>query len=62
MNELLYPAEDPLPKGSPVSAITLGYPDGSVSVFGLGVNWLVLFFLLSAAFAFALRGRFGVTL
>lgn len=62
VNELLYPAEDPLPKGSPIAAITLGYPDGNVSVLGWGVNWLVLFFVLSAAFAFALRGRFGVTL
>jgi len=61
INELLYPAEDPLPKGSPIAAITLGYPDGSVSVFGWGINWLVLFFVLSALFAFALRGRFGVT-
>jgi len=62
LNELLYPAEDPLPKDAPISAIILGYPEGSVSVFGWGVNWLILFFLLSAAFAFALRGRFGVTL
>ena len=62
VNELLYPAEDPLPKGAPISAITLGYPDGSVSVFGWGINWLILFFVLSAAFVFALRGRFGVTL
>jgi uncharacterized membrane protein (DUF106 family) len=61
INELLYPAEDPLPKGSPIAAITLGYPDCSVSVFGWGINWLVLFFVLSALFAFALRGRFGVT-
>jgi uncharacterized membrane protein (DUF106 family) len=62
VNELLYPAEDPLPKGAHISAITVGYPDGPVSVFGWGVNWLILFFVLSAAFAFALRGRFGVTL
>ena len=62
VNQLLYPAEDPLPKGSPITAITLGYPESDVSVFGWGVNWLVLFFVLSAAFAFALRGRFGVTL
>jgi uncharacterized membrane protein (DUF106 family) len=62
VNELFYPAEDPLPKQSPIAAITLGYPDGSVSVFGWGINWLVFFFVLSALFAFALRGRFGVTL
>jgi uncharacterized membrane protein (DUF106 family) len=62
VNGLLYPAEDPLPKGAPVSGITVGYPDEPVSIFGWGVNWLIVFFVLSAAFAFALRGRFGVTL
>lgn len=62
VNEMLYPAEDPLPKGAPISAITVGYPDGPLSVFGWDVNWMILFFVLSAAFAFALRGRFGVTL
>jgi uncharacterized membrane protein (DUF106 family) len=62
VNELFYPAEDPLPKQSPIAAITLGYPEGSVSVFGWAINWLVFFFVVSALFAFALRGRFGVTL
>jgi hypothetical protein len=33
-----------------------------MSVFGWHLNWLVAFFLLSVAFAFALRGRMGVTL
>jgi hypothetical protein len=61
-NELLYPAEPPLPKESPVASIVVAYPEDAVSVFGWHVNWLVAFFVLSVAFAFALRGRMGVTL
>ena len=62
LNELLYPAEDPLPNGSPVASISVGYTEASVSLFGWGLNWLVLFFVLSVAFAFALRGPFGVVM
>ena len=61
-NELLYPAEPPLPKESPVASITVAYPEADVSVFGWHVNWLVAFFVLSVAIAFALRRRMGVTL
>jgi uncharacterized membrane protein (DUF106 family) len=61
-NELLYPAEPPLPKESPVASIALAYPEDAVSLFGWEVNWLVAFLVLSVAFAFALRGRMGVTL
>ena len=62
LNELLYPAEAPLPKGSPVASISVGYPEASVSLLGWGVHWLVVFFVLSIVFAFALRSRFGVVL
>ena len=62
VNQVLYPAEDPLPDDSPVRAITVGYPEEDVSVLGWPVNWLVLFFVLSVGFAFALRRRLGVTL
>jgi len=62
LNEVLYPAEDPLPKGSPIASISVGYTEASVSLFGWGLNWLVLFFVLSVVFAFALRGPFGVVM
>jgi uncharacterized membrane protein (DUF106 family) len=62
LNELLYPAEAPLPGESPIASIALGYPEDSVSLLGWHVQWLVAFFILSVAFAFALRGRMGVTL
>jgi hypothetical protein len=58
LNQLLYPAEEPLPADSPVESITLTYPDNLIVV---GVpSWLIVFFVLSTAFAFALKKRFGV--
>ena len=62
VNQLLYPAEDPLPADSPVASITVGYREDDVPVLGWAMNWLVLFLLLSIAFAFVLRKRMGVTL
>lgn len=62
VNQLLYPAEDPLPGESAVASISVGYPEDEVSVLGWAFNWLVLFFVLSVGFAFALRSRLGVTL
>lgn len=61
-NQLLYPAEDPLPQGSPIRSIELGYPDEDVDLFGFRLHWLIWFFLLSIVFAFSLRGVFGVTI
>lgn len=62
VNEVLYPAEPPLPADAPVTAITVAYPEREIDVFGWRLNWMVAFFALSIVFAFALRKPFGVTL
>jgi hypothetical protein len=62
VNQLLYPAEDPLPGESPIASIAVTYPEEEVSFLGWRVNWLVLFFILSVGLALALRRRLGVTL
>ena len=62
LSQLLYPAEPPLPSGSPVRAIHLSYPGREVSVLGRGMHWMIPFFVLSIVFAFALRGLFKVTI
>jgi len=62
LSQLLYPAEPPLPSGSPVRAVHLSYPGREVSVLGHGMHWMIPFFALSIAFAFALRGLFKVTI
>jgi hypothetical protein len=59
LDQVLYPSEAPLPKG-PLRAIEVDYPEAGTA---LGMPaWLVLFFVLSIVFAFALKGRFGVTI
>ncbi len=62
LNELVYPAEPPLPADAPVEAIALDYPERSVGLGGFETHWLVVFFLLTIVIAFALKGRFGVTI
>ena len=60
LNQLLYPAEDPLPPDSLIKSITVTYPEESVSVFGFSFHWMIIYFVLAMAFAFALKSRFKV--
>ena len=60
LNQLLYPAEDPLPPDSLIKSITVTYPEESVSVFGFSLHWMIIYFVLAMAFAFALKSRFKV--
>jgi uncharacterized membrane protein (DUF106 family) len=62
LSQLIYPAEPPLPAGTPVASIHLEYPDREISVLGLGMHWMIPFFALSIVFAFALRGWMKVTI
>ncbi|HVS14270.1 MAG TPA: hypothetical protein VMV46_10115 [Thermoanaerobaculia bacterium] len=61
VNQLLYPAEDPIPRGVPVEEMTIAYPDAEVWFFGWRTHWSIVLLILSIVFAFALRKRFGVT-
>jgi len=60
IKELLYPGERPLPRGTPVRSIEILYPAASLEAFGLAVNWLVAYFILSIIFGFAFKGVFKV--
>jgi hypothetical protein len=60
MEMLLWPGEPPLPSSSPFESIELAYPALDIALFGWRVHWLVLFFVLSIAFGFALKGVLGV--
>lgn len=58
---LLYPVEPPLPSQSGIRKIQVkGWPSRDLAVFGLGVHWLVLFFVISLVAGFAVKGAFGV--
>jgi hypothetical protein len=60
LDQALYPGEAPLPGGSPIRSIEILYPARRLSVLGLGVNWLVGYFVLSMIFGFGLKGVFKV--
>lgn len=62
VDQLLYPAEPPLPSRSPIRSISLSYPERDVDVFGWGVHWMIVFFALTMVFALVLRGPFKVTI
>lgn len=62
LDELIYPGEAALPADSPFESITIRYADAAVNFLGFGIHWLIVFFVLSMAFAFALRKPFGVTI
>jgi uncharacterized membrane protein (DUF106 family) len=61
LDELLYPAEPPLPAGG-FRSIAVTYPETNVDVFGFEIHWMIVYFLLSIVFAFVLRGPFKVTI
>jgi uncharacterized membrane protein (DUF106 family) len=62
VDQLLYPAEVPLAQGGPVSSISVNQPTASISIFGWDLPWIVIFFVLTIVFAFALRNPLGVTI
>ena len=61
-NQLLYPAESPLPSAGPLREIRVTYPETGVDVFGFEMHWMIPFFVLSIVFAFALKGVLRVTI
>jgi uncharacterized membrane protein (DUF106 family) len=49
-------------KAPGVEWVEVRYPEASITVFGLSMNWLVWFFVVSMAAALLLKNRFGVVL
>ena len=61
MNQMMYPAEPPLPDGGIVRSISVGYPSRAIRVLRWDLPWVIVYLVLSMAFAVALRKPFGVT-
>jgi len=57
---LLNPSLNPLPDGSIVERISIDYPTNSIEIYKWHVHWLVIVFVLSMVFGFALKGLFRV--
>ncbi|MFH1680671.1 MAG: hypothetical protein ABIH26_08510 [Candidatus Eisenbacteria bacterium] len=54
------PAESPLPGESPFRALTITYPERDLRIWGIGAHWLLVFFVVSVVFGFAIKGFVGV--
>ena len=61
LNQLMYPAEAPLPDGGEVASISVAYPPRAIRVLGWDVSWIIVYFGLSMTCALLLRKPLGVT-
>ena len=59
---LLYSGERPIDGSHAIEAVEVGYSGLDMRVFGMTIDWLVAFFVLSMAFGFAFKGVLGVEL
>jgi hypothetical protein len=56
----LNPGAAPLPSGSWAKEIRIAYPQHEINIAGLRLNWLVVFFIVSLAAGYSVKGLFGV--
>ena len=66
MDQLEWPSERPLPSDGTIDRITIAYPEATMSLLGWSWEWsfawMVVFFVLTMVFAFALKKPMGVEL
>ena len=62
VQQLLHPAESPVPENSTVGSVAVTYPRRDVSVFGYGIHWIVVFAGFTMVFVLALGRSFRVVL
>ena len=62
LSALLYPGGSTIPASVPVETVDVTYPALDISAFGLNLDWLIWFFVLSLAFGFLFKGTLGVEL
>ncbi len=59
-DRLFSSAEPPLPENSVIDSIAINYPDRSIEMFGYGMNWIWLFFILSMIAGFIFKELLGI--
>ncbi len=61
-NEVLFPAEAPLPAGSALTRVSVAYDSRAIRMLGWNVPWMVAYFGLTILIAVLLRKPLGVTM
>lgn len=59
-DELINPTEAPIRKDLPIKSIEVLYPTKNMNVFGLGIHWLIVYFILTIIMGFSLKSLFKV--
>jgi len=59
-DQLMFPGEAPLRSASGVKSVEVIYPPPRLYILGMGFSWIIVFFALSVAGGFALKGLFRV--
>lgn len=54
--QVLHPGEAPLPSDTPLKSVEIAYPSKSMNLFGWHIHWIIVYFILSIIFGFALKG------
>jgi uncharacterized membrane protein (DUF106 family) len=66
VDQLEWPSEPPLSPENAIQRVTIAYPDGAMEILGWSWKWsfawMVVFFVLTMVFAFALKKPMGVEL
>lgn len=62
MRALLHPAEHPLPPDSAFTSISVAYPARIFDLWGLRMDWALVYIVLTIAIAWLLKGAFRVTI
>lgn len=60
LDQVFNPGEKPLPGNASIGSVEVAFPAQRMSLFGLGMHWLVAYFVLSIIFGFAFKGVFKV--
>jgi hypothetical protein len=61
LNQLLYPAEAPLPGGAGFVSISIDYPEATIPFLFIDWNWLILYLVLMIVLGFVFAKPLGVT-
>ena len=59
-DELINPTEAPIRKDLPIKSIEILYPTKNMNIFGLGIHWLIVYFILTIIMGFSLKSFFKV--
>ena len=59
-DELINPTEAPIRKDIPIRSIEILYPTNNMNVFGIGIHWLIVYFILTIIMGFSLKCIFKV--